>query len=168
MAAYGLTPWMEQQLLGLLGFAESKGIPAKVVSTLRSCSQQDALWDQGRGTAGPIVTDAKGCQSWHVWGRAADLVIDGPLSDYAVLGDQWKRWGGVWGGDFPIGDFGHFEWHPGISHVSEICPTGHECPAATEWPEDRPLLARPLPRLVLGLGLAAAGMGVAYKVILKK
>lgn len=168
MSVFGLTPWTGQLIEELLGFAASKGISAKVVSTLRSCSQQNALWDQGRGGAGPIVTDAKGCQSWHVWGRAADLVIDGPLSDYAVLGDQWKRWGGVWGGDFPIGDFGHFEWHPGIAHVSEICPSGAECPASTNWGEDRPFFVRPLPRLLGGLALAAAGAGVAYKVILKK
>jgi hypothetical protein len=160
---------MDQNTQALLDFAASRRIPARISSTLRTCAQQDALWEQGRGAPGPVVTDAHGCQSWHVWGRAVDLVIDGPLSDYKVLGDEWKSWGGVWGGDFPIGDFGHFEWHPGINHVSQICPTGYECPPPmAAWPEDRPIFDRPIPRFFIGLGTAGVLVSFAYFKIWKK
>jgi len=156
---------MEQNLQALLAFAADKRIPAKVVSTLRTCPQQDALWDQGRGAPGPVVTNARGCQSWHVWGLAADLVVDGPPSNYAVLGEEWKSWGGVWGGDFPIGDFGHFEWHPGVK-ISQICPTGDECPPPYgEWPDDRPFTARPGPVALMSLSAAGLGLWVAYRIV---
>jgi peptidoglycan L-alanyl-D-glutamate endopeptidase CwlK len=157
-----LTPWMQQQAAKLLRFAERNGIPVtEVASTRRSCAQQDSIYAQGRESEGPIATQAHGCQSWHVWGRAVDLVVAGGPSEYAVLGDEWKRMGGLWGGDFSFKDFGHFEWHPDIS-MHELCPTGEGCPSSTApWDDDRPLLAKPLVQGLLGLALAGAGLAAA-------
>jgi hypothetical protein len=158
MSDTGLTPWMEQKLSQLLQFAANQGIDAKVISTLRTCSEQNAIYEGGAG----VATTVAGCQSWHVWGRAADLQIAGPFSDYAILGDYWKRLGGVWGGDWKVPqDPGHFEWHPDVA-MHDICPTGAECPAFSgEWPEDRPFFDRPAPRVILGLALAGGGVALA-------
>jgi hypothetical protein len=154
----GLTPWMRDKLGELLRFADKHGIAARVVSTRRSCAEQDAIYASGPGT----VTQAHGCVSWHVWGRAADLEVS-PASGYAVLGDEWKRMGGVWGGDFSFGDIGHFEWHPGV-RIEDVCPSDAMCPdPAAPWPEDRPILSRPGVQLGIGLVFAAGGIYLANR-----
>jgi peptidoglycan L-alanyl-D-glutamate endopeptidase CwlK len=43
--------------------------------TLRTLAEQDALYAQGRTTAGGIVTYAKGGQSYHNYGLAIDIVF---------------------------------------------------------------------------------------------
>ncbi len=156
-----LTPWMEDKLAELLRFAERNGIGAQVVSTRRTCDEQNAIY------AGGVATQARGCQSWHVWGRAADLRLDGPPSDYAFLGEKWKEMGGVWGGDFLVHgspDIGHFEWHPGLK-ISDVCPDPDVCPAAGDWPEDRPFFARPVVRWVFGATIAAIGITLARRLL---
>lgn len=159
----GLTPWMSDKLSALLRFAAQNGITVRIVSTRRSCAEQNAIYEGGAG----VVTNARGCQSWHVWGRAADLEIAGPVEDYAVLGDKWKSWGGIWGGDFPIHDLGHFEWHPGLK-ISDVCPDQSYCPSSDEpWPEDRPFLARPMVQGTLGLAFAAGGVVLARRLLSK-
>lgn len=163
MSITGLTPWMDQEIGQLLDFAQKQGIAATVVSTRRTCAEQDALYAEGRDTGGDVVTKAKGCQSWHVWGRAADLHIDGPFEGYATLGAEWKRMGGVWGGDWGW-DFGHFEWHPDVT-LRELCPTGNECPSAAPWPEDRPFFARRGVRMFLGAALGGGGLALAYVLV---
>jgi len=160
----GLTPWMNDKVAELLSFASRSGIDARVVSTRRSCAQQNAIYESAPG----VATQARGCQSWHVWGRAVDLSVDGPLEDYAVLGDKWKRMGGVWGGDFKgIDDFGHFEWHPGLK-IEDVCQGAADCPDPTEpWPDDRPFFALPSVRLVGGAVLAGVGVVLASRVLSK-
>jgi len=156
-----LTPWMEDKLAELLRFADKSGIGAEVVSTRRTCDEQNAIY------AGGVATQARGCQSWHVWGRAADLRLDGPASDYALLGAKWKEMGGLWGGDFLVHgspDIGHFEWHPGLK-ISDVCPDPDVCPAAGDWPEDRPFLARPVVRWVFGAAIAAVGITLARRLL---
>lgn len=104
----------------LLAFAESQGIEARITSSRRSCAEQDALSDE--------VTGVRGCRSWHVHGRAVDLYLGRwDPEPYALLGAEWKRLGGVWGGDFKnIKDYAHFEWHPGLS-IDDVCPVGTAC-----------------------------------------
>jgi hypothetical protein len=156
-----LTPWMIDKVRALLRYADGLGIDAEVVSTRRSCAEQNDIYDHGAG----VTTNARGCQSWHVWGRAVDLLVHGPAEGYRELGDWWKAEGGVWGGDFPIGDFGHFEWHPGV-HISDICPTGAECPDPTmAWPEDRPFFARPVVMAVIGAALAGGGILLSRRLL---
>lgn len=155
-----LTPWMTDKLGELLRFADKNGIAARVVSTRRTCAEQNAIYAEG------VATKARGCQSWHVWGRAADLSVNGPTEDYFLLGDKWKEMGGVWGGDFAgLQDYGHFEWHPGLK-ISDVCPDPDACPVPGEaWPEDRPLFARPAVRIVLGVALAAGGITLARRLL---
>jgi len=157
----GLTPGTSDKIEALLRFAKKEGIDAHVVSTRRSCAEQDAIYESGPGT----VTQARGCVSWHVWGRAADLVVSGTDADYGILGDEWKRMGGVWGGDFSFHDLGHFEWHPGIT-IGMICQSDADCPDPNApWADDRPLLSRPLVQATLGLVLAGASVGLAQRIL---
>lgn len=122
-----LEPDTEDAYHDLLEVAEELGIGWQLTSTRRTCDKQNALYAQGRKTPGNIVTGARGCRSWHVVGRAFDVLVDSSaIEDYRTLGAIWKEWGGVWGGDFSIGDFGHFEWHPGLS-INEVCPNPDRC-----------------------------------------
>ena len=41
----------------------------------RSAERQDELYRQGRTMKGPVVTHAKGGQSWHQYGLAVDIAI---------------------------------------------------------------------------------------------
>jgi len=111
--------------------ALAAGIQLRVVSGLRTCEQQASIYNQGRTTPGRIVSGASGCRSWHVWGRAFDVLIvepDGRLvtngadQRYDVLGDLARSLGLIWGGTFSWGrDAGHFEYHPGLS-IDDVCP----------------------------------------------
>jgi len=104
------------------------GKPIKVTSSLRTCAQQNALYAQGRTQPGSIVTNARGCLSWHVLGRAVDVSIQGGSdADYRRLGDYWQSMGGVWGGSFTgFYDPVHFEWHPGV-RIEQVCPNPDNC-----------------------------------------
>jgi hypothetical protein len=155
-----LTPWMSDKLDELLRFAARSGVSAHVVSTRRSCAEQNAIYESAPG----VATQARGCISWHVWGRAADLHIDGLSDGYAILGEYWKKMGGVWGGDWGW-DPGHFEWHPGLK-ISDVCTGDADCPDPDlPWPEDRPFLARPGVRAFFGVGLASIGVVLARRVL---
>lgn len=118
----------------------------KVTSHLRTCEKQNALYAQGRTTSGSIVTNARGCLSWHVLGRAVDISIDGGSdADYRRLGEYWQSLGGVWGGTFTgFYDPVHFEWHPGVL-IEQVCPNPDDCQSgqqrshtlATVFPSNR-------------------------------
>jgi peptidoglycan LD-endopeptidase CwlK len=50
------------------------GKDARIISGTRTYAEQNALFRQGRfGNAGPIVTKARGGQSWHNFGLAWDI-----------------------------------------------------------------------------------------------
>jgi hypothetical protein len=104
------------------------GKTIKVTSSLRSCDQQNGLYAKGRTQPGTIITNARGCLSWHVLGRAVDISIpSGTDAEYRELGAYWKSIGGGWGGDFTgFYDPVHFEWHPGTS-IEEVCPNPDHC-----------------------------------------
>ena len=129
-----LTPDTRAAVSRLFDFTKNRfGVEPTVSSTLRTCDEQNAIFSRGRTTPGTIVTNARGCKSWHVLGRAIDIFVPGfTPEDYAVLGDFWERLGGVWGGDFDgLGDFGHFEWHPGVA-IEEVCPNPDQCSSAVK------------------------------------
>jgi peptidoglycan L-alanyl-D-glutamate endopeptidase CwlK len=94
--------------------------------TLRTISEQDALYAQGRTKAGKIVTHARGGQSFHNYGLAIDicLIIDGKEASWQMDKDwdgdkladwmevvkifqkyKWE-WGGSWSG---FKDYPHFQ-----------------------------------------------------------
>ena len=118
-----LTPDTRAAIELLLEHAAGLGMDIQINETRRTCARQNQLFAQGRETEGKILTGARGCRSWHVHGRAVDLITKGPQSipPYRALGDFWKGLGGKWGGDFKgLDDYGHFEWHPGFG-ITDVC-----------------------------------------------
>tara|TARA_R110000868_G_scaffold351732_1_gene613006 strand:- start:474 stop:980 length:507 start_codon:yes stop_codon:yes gene_type:complete len=99
--------------------------------TLRTFSEQDALYAQGRSKAGAIVTKARGGQSYHNYGLAIDIVLlvdkdgngtfesaswdtksdfDGDKKgDWQEVVAVFKRYGWEWGGDWRFVDAPHFQ-----------------------------------------------------------
>lgn len=114
-----LHPRAQPYARALVHAAAAQGIAIKVISGTRSYAEQDALYEQGRGRTGPIVTNARGGFSNHNFGIAFDIgIFDGagyrpesPL--YKVVGSLGKGIGLEWGGDWTtIRDEPHFEIRP--------------------------------------------------------
>jgi len=144
-------------------FHRRTGKALRLRSGLRSCEKQNELYAQGRTLPGPIVTNASGCRSWHVTGRAVDfdpydpetgrIEKNGYHPDFLLVGKLWKDLGGEWGGDFSnLYDPGHLEWHPGLS-IEEVCPVGTPC-EQFRIPQNAPLWLWFLGGSVLLLGSA--------------
>jgi peptidoglycan L-alanyl-D-glutamate endopeptidase CwlK len=82
------------------------GVVAKIICGTRTYAEQAALYQQGRGAPGPIVTDAPPGYSNHNFGIAFDIglfrdgayLADSPL--YAVAGETGRALGLEWGGDW--------------------------------------------------------------------
>jgi hypothetical protein len=124
-----LTPDTAEAVRMLVAYAAGQGITLVPSSGKRSCAEQDALYAKG-----PTVTKARGCNSWHVLGRAVDAYIHGGPAgreQYAMLAAYWKSIGGKWGGDFgasgPKDDLGHFEYHPGLLYAGQVCLDAGAC-----------------------------------------
>lgn len=94
--------------------------------TLRTFAEQQALYNQGRLTKGPIVTNSKAGQSYHNYGLAIDIafVLNGKEASWRTDKDwdkdgtyDWKevvlifkKHGWEWGGDWnSFKDLPHFE-----------------------------------------------------------
>lgn len=131
-----LTPDTQAKALEFLAAAEAAGFRLKIISTLRTCSEQNRLYAQGRTRPGKVVTHAQGCMSWHVLGRAFDVMIVEPrnpsIADWKRLGEVGKSIGLLWGGDFKgFFDGPHFEWHPGKT-IADFCKNPARCEEAYE------------------------------------
>ncbi len=99
--------------------AAANGIQIKVISALRTFAEQDALYAQGRTTAGRKVTNARGGYSNHNFGIAFDIgVFSGnrylPESpQYKAVGVLGMDLGLEWGGNWKtIVDQPHFQLRP--------------------------------------------------------
>ena len=125
-------------------FRAQTGYELRVRSGRRSCQEQAEQYGIGRtyNLGSPTVTGARGCQSWHVLGRAVDAdpvqpqtgKVSASCELATVAGQLWEQQGGVWGGRFPgygpCGDQGHFEWHPGLT-IGQFCPDWNNCEAVS-------------------------------------
>lgn len=95
----------------------SLGLKVGVSETWRSKAEQDAIYAQGRTTAGAIVSNAKYPLSPHNWGLAFDIYRNdgkGAYNDadgwFARCGAVGKTLGLFWGGEFrSFTDKPHFE-----------------------------------------------------------
>jgi len=98
----------------------------RITHTLRTFEEQDELYAQGRTKPGKKVTNAKGGDSFHNYGVAADivLIINGitaswdtkkdfdkdQQSDWMEVVKVFKDAGWAWGGDWrSFRDMPHFE-----------------------------------------------------------
>lgn len=113
----------------------ASGYRPTVVSGYRTFAEQDALYQIGRrGKAGEkVVTNARGGQSWHNYGVAADVSASGAgfASTYGRIAEAN---GLTWGGRFvSLVDTPHVELHPitpGFTTLSSVSQRGTNLRAA--------------------------------------
>lgn len=124
-----------QKGLELLARCEAAGIRFYVIRGYDSPAAQKALFDQGRTTPGPIVTNAPPFYSSHNYGLAWDLCKDKDAQraglqpdwskeaerDYRAMGAIAKELGLIWGGDWSKPDMPHVQW-PGYVTRKQLDP----------------------------------------------
>ncbi len=95
---------------------DTYGINYRVYEGIRSFTEQQEEYDQGRTTAGAIVTNSKPGQSFHQYGLGLDGVEikDGVAlwssPNQTIIVSTFKKYGFNWGGDFASKDTPHFEY----------------------------------------------------------
>ena len=122
-----LHPKIKDAVSAALNACMAFGIEVRIVQGLRTFTEQDALYAQGRTTPGHIVTNAKGGQSPHNFGLAVDFCLhhkDGSvsfdmhedltndgISDWNQVVNEFKKLGFTWGGDWrgTLADNDHVE-----------------------------------------------------------
>ena len=101
-----------------------QGIDLLVTSTYRDVESQNALYAQGRTMQGPIVTNAKGGESFHQYKCAVDVVPivngkcvwDTSLPIWATVAKLGKESGLDWAGDWVhFKEMAHFQFTNGLT-----------------------------------------------------
>lgn len=104
-----LQPLVRRQANLVVAEMDLFGHPVRIVEGYRSNQRQDELYAQGRTVPGPIVTNARGGESFHNHGVAVDFVFrnEGYRASYqlwqtlgAVIEKHGFEWGGNWKGGF--------------------------------------------------------------------
>lgn len=99
-------PELARCVLLLLDIAGREGFTVLVSQGFRSIEEQNKLYAQGRTTKGKIVTNARGGQSKHNYGKAVDFcfIVNGEASWDERLYRNIGRWAKIvglkWGGDW--------------------------------------------------------------------
>jgi len=91
-ALESLEPGFKALVVSLLAELKERGINCVVTSGRRTIAEQNKLYAQGRTTPGNIVTKAKGGQSPHNFGLAADLCPTHPVDNSL----WWKAPDDIW------------------------------------------------------------------------
>ena len=119
-----LIPPAKERVERFLSLCKDKDIDLLVTSTYRDNESQQALYEQGRTTAGKVVTNAKAGDSWHNWRCAVDVVpmVNGkpnwdglhPVWDQiGTLGEQaGLEWAGRWR---TFKELAHFQYTGGLT-----------------------------------------------------
>lgn len=112
-----LHPLIRDKVRAFINAADKAGYKLRVTSGHRDYKEQQKLYDKGRKTPGPKVTNSKPGDSLHNFGLAVDVVeikngkalYDNPAwSKIAAIG---KKHGFQWGGDWTsFKDMPHFEY----------------------------------------------------------
>lgn len=116
-----IQPLVQRQADKVISEMARLGHPVRMVQGYRSIEEQNRLYAQGRTTAGAIVTNAKGGQSFHNYGVAVDFVFvkegyNATDTLWSLLGKVGKAQGFEWGGDWQgFVDRPHFELTLGYS-----------------------------------------------------
>ena len=82
-----LAPWFEDKLNEAIAECNELGYPIRMFEGYRSPARQDWLYGQGRSRPGKKVTYARGWESFHQFGVAADLAF--------YIDKKWT-WEGPW------------------------------------------------------------------------
>jgi peptidoglycan L-alanyl-D-glutamate endopeptidase CwlK len=88
-------PELSKRIYALDALLEPDGINIRVTRGLATFAEQAAIYEQGRGAAGIIVTNAKAGFSAHNFGYAVDAAPDDPdfpawVPDWDARDDRWK------------------------------------------------------------------------------
>lgn len=119
-----LLPAVKERVERFIKAADAAGIDLLVTSTYRDNESQNALYAQGRTTAGKIVTNAKAGQSFHNYRCAVDVVplVNGkPVWDtkfqiWQTIGKLGKEAGLEWAGDWKtFKEMPHFQYTGGLT-----------------------------------------------------
>ena len=107
-----------------LSLCKDEGIDLLVTSTYRDNESQQALYEQGRTTAGKVVTNAKAGDSWHNWRCAVDVVPlvngkpdwDGSHPIWVKVGELGQQAGLEWAGKWrTFKELAHFQYTGGLT-----------------------------------------------------
>lgn len=100
-----LLPLVKRQADKVLTDMSLLGHPMRITQGYRSIEEQNKLYGQGRTYAGPIVTFAKGGESYHNFGVACDFIFR--KEGYNASKELWQTFGAIgkrhgfeWGGDW--------------------------------------------------------------------
>lgn|GEM_PF-1978764 len=110
------TNFLTQVNICLIPAAGAYGYNLYIAAGLRTSTDQNILYAQGRTVNGHIVTNAMGGQSMHNFGYAVDLAdhANGENINYGELGNI-AAWCGLEHGDRGYTDLPHFEYRGGLS-----------------------------------------------------
>jgi len=102
-----LHPELQEIAKKFLLECEKANLPVLITETLRTKSEQNALYAKGRTTSGNIVTNCRYPFSPHCWGVAFDFCRNSKGREYndsdgffRKVGAIGKKYGLFWGGDF--------------------------------------------------------------------
>ena len=119
-----LKPKVKNLANQLITNCKTVGIDIIITQTLRTITEQDILYAQGRTTPGRIITNAKGGQSMHNYGCAFDFApLENGKIDWSAQNKKWGivgkigitiglEWGGLW---TKMLDLPHFQYTAGYS-----------------------------------------------------
>lgn len=118
-----LHPIFRQRITDFIDDVEQTfDLTVRIVSSLRTMAEQQAIWARGRTMPGKIVTWAPPGSSYHNYGLAVDLcpfLEDQSNLDWGYDFSKWRYLATkhelTWGGDFPKGkeDPDHFQYTAG-------------------------------------------------------
>lgn len=119
-----LIPQAKERVEKFIALCKENGIDLLVTSTYRDLESQTALYDQGRTTAGKIVTNARAGESFHNYRCAVDVVPlvngkpewDGSAPVWAKVGELGKQAGLDWAGEWhSFKELAHFQYTGGLT-----------------------------------------------------
>lgn len=118
-----LNPYVKSLAEKFLAKCKESGFDIIITQTLRTVSEQNELYAQGRSKPGKIVTNAKGGYSMHNYGLAFDIAIkkNGTIvwddeKLYSKAGEIGTSLGLEWGGSWrTFKDSPHFQWTGGLT-----------------------------------------------------
>lgn len=104
-----LHPELQLRVTSLQQICAKQGLLIGIADCFRTVEEQNALYAQGRTTAGSIVTNANGntYTSMHQWGVAFDFIRNDGLGAYNEANNFFEKVGQLgksisleWGGDW--------------------------------------------------------------------
>jgi len=119
-----LLPVAKERVEQFLRLCKENDIDLLVTSTYRDHESQQALYEQGRTTAGKVVTNAKAGDSWHNWRCAIDVVPlingkpnwDGSDPVWTKIGELGEQAGLEWAGRWrTFKELAHFQYTGGLT-----------------------------------------------------